>query len=149
MRHLAPLVGVPASTGNDWIRCGLVTPERRAAGAGRGGHTVGLVGLMELVAVARLREFGFPTTRIKRAVSALRELSGGGAAWGHLRLIARGPDLTWEQDEEHVISLLKAPYNHVLVLNVGSEFESLKRLLETEEGPAEATGRALVGTGGK
>jgi DNA-binding transcriptional MerR regulator len=73
-RALARQTGIPAATVSKWVTSDLITPEQY--GRGRGGHIIGLSGLMELLAVQELSAAGFSMQAIRRAVENLRQLSG-------------------------------------------------------------------------
>src|SRR5438067_1744912 len=93
-RQLAQLLGVPVPTVTFWVSSGLVTPDRH--GRGRGGHSIGMMGLLELVTVHELRQAGFSMQKIRRVVGALHELSGHEHPFARLTIVSIGDDIAWK-----------------------------------------------------
>src|SRR5689334_9431373 len=119
-RELARLTGVPAPTVASWISGGLITPEHY--GRGRGGHVIGLSGLMELLAIAELRQVGFSLQAVRRAVENLRELSGHAHPLAGLTLLVIGRDIVWKDESEiseMKISALHKPGQRLMVFPIG------------------------------
>lgn len=119
-RALARQTGVPAATVASWVTNGLVTPERY--GRGRGGHVIGVSGLLELLAVLELRDAGFSGQAIRRAVENLRQLSGHERPLVRLTLIVSGKDIAWKDALELsdvTISALHKPGQRLMIFPVG------------------------------
>src|SRR5438132_4482008 len=93
-RALARQTGIPASTVASWVTSGLVTPEQY--GRGRGGHVIGVSGLLELLAVVEMRQAGIPMQAIRRTVENLRQLSGHERPLIGLTLVVSGKDIVWK-----------------------------------------------------
>ena len=142
---LARLVGIPVPTVSSWVRLGLITPEH--VGRGRGGHVIGLTGLMELLAVIELRQAGFDTRDIRRAVENLRSLSGQTCPLARLTLLIAGNDIAWRDAGEFAdtaVSALRKPGQRLLILPIGEQHEALIRQLEGRAGDSEAVGETAV-----
>ena len=97
VRALAHLLGIPGSTASYWVNSGLVTAERR--GRGRAGHTIGLQGLREMVAVMELRGAGISLQAVQRAVEELRRLTSEDRPLSQLIVVATGDDVVWHEGE--------------------------------------------------
>jgi DNA-binding transcriptional MerR regulator len=123
---LAALVGVPQSSVATWMKAGLIQAER--TGRGRAGHSIGLAGLLELITVARLKEFGFSTQAIRKSVEELRRMSGEARPLATLALVAAGNDLLWQRGDVS-ISTLRKPGQVVLLIPIGEQAEDLLRQL--------------------
>ncbi len=134
-RALARLTGVPVPTLASWVRTGLITPIQY--GRGRGGHSIGVSGLMELVAITELRKAGVPLQAIRRAVENLRELSGYARPLARLTLVVDGGDIAWKDADELAImpiSALHKPGQRLMIFPVGEQHaEMLHRLLAYDE----------------
>ena len=125
-RALARMTGVPAQTITHWIRKGLVTPDSR--GRGRGGHTIGVTGIMELLTVMELRQAGISMQCILRAVQNLRSLSGYARPLAGLSLVISGEDVVWRDEDElsdTAVSALRRPAQRLMVFPVGERHASL------------------------
>ncbi len=129
-RSLARLLQVPAPTVASWVTVGLVTPERY--GRGRGGHVIGINGLLELLAVIELRQAGFSLQTIRRAVVNLREMSGHDRPLAKLILVVNGQDIFW-MDANDVsgmpISALQSPGQRLMVFPIGEQHEEFLQKL--------------------
>lgn len=125
-RALARMVGLPAPTLISWIKSGLVTPE--SYGRGRGGHMIGVSGLLEVLAIIELRNAGVSKRAIHQAVENLHLLSGKGRPLAQLTLVVDGKDVTWRDAEElssATVSVLRKPGQRLMILPIGeihSEF---------------------------
>ncbi|MDT7858185.1 MerR family transcriptional regulator [Rubrivirga sp. S365] len=134
-RALAAHTGTPPTTLSSWIGAGLVTPDR--LGVGRGGHTIGVVGLLELLAVKELKAAGFSLRAIRRAVGNLRGLSGEDRPLGRLSLVVHGDDIAWRDAsalDGMTVSALRHPGQRLMVFHVGEEHTDVVRRL-TERVP--------------
>lgn len=135
-RSLARLTGVPAPTLATWVSSGLITPEQY--GRGRGGHTIGVSGLMELAAIIELRKAGFSLQSIRRAVENLRGLSGHIRPLAGLTLVVAGGDIVWKDADElsmMPISALHKPGQRLMIFPIGErQAEMLHRLEEARTG---------------
>jgi DNA-binding transcriptional MerR regulator len=133
-RELARLTGVPVPTVTFWVNSGLVDAEHR--GRGRGGHSIGLIGLVELLAVVELRQVGFSLQAIRRAVENLRELSGQHRPLARLTLVVVGRDIVWKDSNEisdMTISALHRPGQRLMVLPIGEKQVELLRQLQVND----------------
>jgi DNA-binding transcriptional MerR regulator len=133
-RALARQTGVPAATVASWVTSGLVTPEQY--GRGRGGHIIGVSGLLELLAVVELRQAGVPMQAIRRAVENLRQLSGHERPLARLTLIVSGKDIVWKDALELsgvTISALHKPGQRLMVFPVGEIHTEMLLQLQTNE----------------
>ena len=131
-RELARQTSVPTATVASWITSGLVTPDN--VGRGRGGHNIGIMGLLELLAVIELRQAGFSTQAIRRAVENLRELSGQDRPLAHLTIVVDGLDIIWKETHELsdiTISALHTPGQRLMIFPVGERHTELLHQLET------------------
>ncbi len=145
-RALAQLLGIPPQTVASWIGLGLIMPLR--AGRGRGGHTIGVSGLLELLAVVALREAGFSTGELRRAVEQLRTRPGQERPFVGLTLVVSGEAIAWMDDEElalRSVGALRQPGQRLLVLPVGARHEGFLRQLAPGRGGA---GPAPLSEGG-
>ena len=138
-RALARQTGVPATTVALWISNGLVTPEHY--GRGRGGHIIGVSGLLEFIAVVELREAGFSGQAVRRAVDNLRQLSGYERPLARLTLLVNGKDIVWKDAHDLdgvTLSALHQPGQRLMVFPVGEKHAELLRQLEIHQpiGPA-------------
>lgn len=134
IRELADRLDLKLQTISGWISAGLVTPDVRRAG--RGGYEIGLLGLMELLTVSELRQVGFSTRQIKKAVEYLRARTGAQRPLASLRLVVAGRDIQWlskEETDEEVVSALQSPGQHVMIFQLGDLHEQLRQQLEGEE----------------
>jgi len=114
-----------------WVESGLVNPDQR--GRGRGGHSIGIAGLMELLAVSELRHAGFSLQEIRRAVDNLRELTGHERPLAKLTLVVSGNDIAWKDAEELAdipMSALHYPGQRLMVLPVGKMHSDLVERLQ-------------------
>ncbi len=132
VRALAHLLGIPDSTASYWVNSGLVTAERR--GRGRAGHTIGLQGLRELVAVMELRGAGISLQAVQRAVGELRQLTSEDRPLSHLMVVAIGDDVVWHDggDPTALVSAKRQPGQRILIVPVGEATAELQRLLRAE-----------------
>jgi hypothetical protein len=130
-RALARMTCVPAQTITHWIRNGLVTPDSR--GRGRGGHTIGVAGLMELLTVMELRQAGISMQSTLRAVQNLRSLSGHARPLARLSLVIAGDDVVWRDADElsgTAVSALRRPGQRLMVFPVGERHAALLHDME-------------------
>src|SRR4051812_25022401 len=97
-RALARMLDLAPSTVITWIESGLVIPERQ--GRGRGGHSIGIAGLLELTTILELRAAGISMQAIRVAVERLRALSGQDRPLARLTLVVSGGDLQWQDADE-------------------------------------------------
>lgn len=118
-RALAKQVDLPPSTVLYWIRSGLVRPDE--FGRGRRGHSIGVSGLLELVAVRDLRAAGASIALIRRAVENLRAVTGIDRPLAPLRLVVLGEDVTVLDEDDLPVSVLKRPTQRVMVFPIGEE----------------------------
>lgn len=135
-RALARMTGVPAPTLISWVSNGLITPIH--FGRGRRGHTIGVVGLMELLAIIELRHAGIPMQSIRRAVDNLRELSGHDRPLAQLTLVVNGGDVAWKDSDELStvpISALHKPGQRLMIFPIGEQHTVMLHQLQ-----ASATG---------
>ncbi len=131
-RALARLTGVPVATVATWVNTGLVTPVRH--GRGRGGHTIGAAGLLELLAVVELREAGFSMQAIHRAVENLRELSGQHRPLAGLTIVVDGGDILWKDADEvseTPISALRRPGQRLMIFPIGEQHAGYLQALQS------------------
>ncbi len=130
-RELSRMTGIKIPTLLHWIDGGLVNPEQ--VGRGRGGHSIGMAGLMELVAVSELRQAGFSLQEIRRAVDNLRELTGHERPLAQLTLVVCGNDIAWKNADELAdlpMSALHYPGQRLMVLPVGKMHTDLVERLQ-------------------
>jgi DNA-binding transcriptional MerR regulator len=130
---LSRLAGVPAPTLVNWIASGLITPDR--FGRGRGGHSIGVSGLLELVTIIELKSAGFSMQAIRRAVENLRALSGTTRPLADLTLLVYGRDLVWKDAKELAdtpISALQKPGQRLMLLPIGQQHQAMLQRLELE-----------------
>jgi len=130
-RALARSTGVAVPTLASWVRSGLITPIQY--GRGRGGHTIGASGLMELLAIIELRKAGVPLQSIRRAVENLRELSGYDRPLANLTLVVNGGDIAWKDAEEvstMPISALHKPGQRLMIFPIGEQHAEMLHQLE-------------------
>lgn len=147
-RALARLLGIPAPTVSAWVNTGLVTPEQ--FGRGRTGHTIGIAGLMELLAVIELRQAGFSLRAIRRAVENLHELTGLQRPLAKLIIVVRGKDIVWVDDDsiyERPISAFQNPGQRLMIFPIGEKHEACLQKLAL--GSAPKTEVAGVNLGGR
>lgn len=132
VRALAGLLGIPDATAGYWVNSGLVTVERR--GRGRGGHSIGIAGLRELVTVMELRNAGISLQAVQRAVEELRRLTSEARPLAQLMVVAIGDDVVWHEsgDPAAFVSAERRPGQRVLLVPVGEATAELQRRLETE-----------------
>ena len=130
VRALANLLGIPATTATYWLNAGLVTAERR--GRGRGGHTIGIAGLREMVAVMEMRNAGISLQSVQRAVQELRQLASEQRPLAELMVVAIGDDVVWHEggDPAALISAHRRPGQRILLVPVGEATAELQRRLE-------------------
>jgi DNA-binding transcriptional MerR regulator len=131
-RELARQTGVPAATLASWITGGIITPEHY--GRGRGGHVVGVSGLLELLSVLELRQAGFSLQAIRRTVENLRELTGHARPLVRLILVVCGRDIAWKDAHELsdiTISALQRPGQRLMVFPIGERYAELLHQLGT------------------
>lgn len=125
-RALARQIGLPAATVASWVTSNLVCVEQY--GRGRGGHVIGITGLLELLAVVELRQAGFPLQSIRRAVDNLRGLSGYDRPLSRLTLVVNGKDIAWKDSNELTditISALRQPGQRLMVFPIGENHSEL------------------------
>ena len=130
-RSLARLTGVPVPTLASWVSSGLITPEQY--GRGRGGHTIGVSGLLELAAIIELKKAGFSLRSIRRTVENLRDLSGHTRPLAGLTLVVDGGDIAWKDAGEFStmpISALYKPGQRLMILPVGERHAEMLYQLE-------------------
>jgi DNA-binding transcriptional MerR regulator len=130
VRALARMTDLPVQTISSWITAGLITPDH--FGRGRGGHTIGMSGLMELLAVAELRQAGFSLQAVRQAVENLRYLTGRARPLANLTLVISGNDIVWRDEEdvaEAQVSALRKPGQRLMVFPVGERHAELMRQL--------------------
>lgn len=120
-RVLARQFGLPHSTVSNWIVIGLVRPDKH--GRGRAGHSIGVAGLLELVAVKDLRDAGVSVKQIQRAVQNLRKLTGQDRPLARLVLVVVGHDIIVQdlEDPSLVMSTLRNPGQRVMVFPIGEQ----------------------------
>ena len=131
-RELARQTKRPAATVASWISSGLITPDQRRRG--RGGHVIGIAGLFELMAVLELKDAGFTTQSIRRAVDNLRELSGYDRPLSRLNIVVDGMDILWKDGDELsevTISALHTPGQRLMVFPIGERHAEMLHQLET------------------
>ena len=131
-RELARQTKRPAATVASWITSGLITPEHY--GRGRGGHVIGIAGLFELLAVVELKNAGFSTQAIRRAVENLRDLSGYDRPLSQMNIVVDGSDILWKDGNELsevTISALRTPGQRLMVFPVGERHTELLHQLKT------------------
>ncbi len=146
-RALARLTGVPAATVATWVSNGLVTPVRH--GRGRGGHTIGAAGLLELLAVVDLREAGFSMQAIHRAVENLRALSGQDRPLAGLTIVVDGGDILWKDAHEvsdTPISALRRPGQRLMVFPIGEQHAECLQTLQSGDDLGGDTAQAITGS---
>jgi len=130
-RALARQMGLPAATVASWVVSDLVSVEQY--GRGRGGHVIGIAGLLELLAVAELRQAGFPLQSIRRAVQNLRGLTGQDRPLARLTLVVSGKDIAWKDADDLsdvTISALRQPGQRLMVFPIGEKHSELLDRLE-------------------
>jgi hypothetical protein len=131
-RALGRLVDLPAATVASWVTTGLVTPEQY--GRGRGGHVIGVLGLLELLAVMELRHAGIPMQSIRQAVENLRDLSGHERPLARLTLIVSGTDIAWTDADDLTgvaVSALHKPGQRLMIFPVGELHAEMLHQLQT------------------
>lgn len=119
-RELARLTGISVPTVSAWIQAGLIIPHEY--GRGRGGHSIGLSGLIELLTIVELRSAGFSLQSIRKAVENLRLISGEHSPLGHLTLVVVGKDIVWRDRDELAnmpVSALYQPGQRVMLFPIG------------------------------
>jgi len=131
VRSLAQLLGIPDSTASYWVNSGLVMVERR--GRGRGGHTIGIAGLREMVAVMELRNAGISLQSVQRAVQELRQFTSEQRPLSQLMVVAIGDDVVWQEggDPAALVNIHRRPGQRILIVPVGEATAELQRRLET------------------
>jgi|GEM_PF-2095702 len=132
-RELAQLTGVPTPTLSTWISSGLVSPEHY--GRGRRGHTIGIMGLLELLAVIELRQAGFSLQAVRRAIETVRKLSGHEHPLAHLTLVIVGKDIAWKESDEisqAMVSTLVQPGQRLMLFPIGEKHAHLMEQLEAQ-----------------
>lgn len=130
---------MPAATVSSWVSSNLVHAEQY--GRGRGGHVIGITGLLELLAVVELREAGFPLQAIRRAVENLRSLSGQDRPLARLTLIVSGKDIAWKDSRELsdvTISALRRPGQRLMVFPIGERHTEMLHRLSGDSEPVTA-----------
>jgi DNA-binding transcriptional MerR regulator len=133
-RSLARLTGVPVPTVASWVRGGLVTPLQY--GRGRGGHAIGVEGLMELLAIIELRNAGFSLQAVRRAVDNLRDLSGHARPLAGLTLVVIDKDIVWKDADEvsaMPVSALHQPGQRLMIFPIGERHAEMLHRLEERE----------------
>ena len=131
-RELARQTKRPAATVASWVSSGLITPDQRRRG--RGGHVIGIAGLFELLAVLELKDAGFTTQAIRKAVDNLRELSGHDRPLSQLNIVVDGTDILWRDGNELsevTISALHTPGQRLMIFPVGERHAKMLHQLET------------------
>jgi len=101
-----------------------------------GGHTIGVSGLMELLAIIELRKAGFSAQSIHRAVENLRTLSGHTRPLAGLTLVVDGGDLAWKDATElsaMPISALHKPGQRLMVFPIGEQHAEMLHQLQADE----------------
>ena len=81
-----------------------------------------MAGLFELLAVLELKDAGFTTQAIRRAVNNLREMSGQDRPLSRLNIVVDGTDILWKDGDELsdvTISALHTPGQRLMVFPVG------------------------------
>lgn len=137
-RAVAKQVGLPSSTLSYWIRSELVRPDE--FGRGRRGHSIGVTGLLEIIAVRDLRDVGMSTSLIRRAVENLRAITGLDRPLAPLRLVVLGDDVTVLDQDDLPVSILRHPTQRVMVFPIGEEHAKvLNGLNEGARSSEEAT----------
>lgn len=132
-RSLARSTGIPAPTLASWVRNGLITPVQY--GRGRRGHTIGVSGLMELLAIIELRNAGFSVHSIRRAVDNLRNLSGHIRPLAGLTLVVDGSDIAWKDADElsaMPISALHKPGQRLMIFPIGERHAEMLHQLHAD-----------------
>lgn len=133
-RALARLTGQPPSTVARWVADGLITAERY--GRGRGGYTIGLLGLLELTAIIELQAAGFTGREIRRAVENLRQLLGYERPLAQITLVVCGNDIAWKSAcelDSVPVSTLHAPGQRLMVFPVGERHAEWLSQLQSME----------------
>jgi hypothetical protein len=90
---------------------------------------------MELLAVAELKEAGFSTQAIRRAVGNLRDLTGHDRPLARLTLVVEGNDIAWRDIadlEGRKFSALRRPGQRLMVFPVGEAHARLIAQLAAE-----------------
>ncbi len=144
-RELARQTKRPAATVASWVSSGLITPDH--FGRGRGGHVIGIAGLFELLAVVELKDAGFSTQAIRRAVENLRELSGHDRPLSQLTIVVDGSDILWKDGHELsdiTISTLQTPGQRLMVFPVGERHTELLHQLEAANPPASFAAQSIA-----
>lgn len=132
-RALAEHTDTPPTTLSTWISDGLVAVEE--AGVGRTGHTIGVMGLLELLAVKQLRGAGFSLQAIRKTVDNLRALSGEDRPLARLTLVVHGDDIIWRDagDIDGVtVSAFRRPGQRLMVFPLGEAHADLVEQLSSE-----------------
>lgn len=133
-RSLADHTDVPPSTVSHWITSDLVHPEEY--GRGRAGHTIGVYGLFEILAIKELRNAGFSLQAIRKTVEHLQTLSGADRPLAELTLVVVGQDIIWKNASDltnEKVSALQEPGQRLMVFPVGEKHSKLLTQLQAEE----------------
>lgn len=121
-RELARLTDVPVPTVSTWINAGLIAPAQ--LGRGRGGHKIGLMGLIELLTIIELRAAGLAIKDIRKAVENLRRISGETRPLAKLTLVVFDNDVLWidsDKLDEMPVSALRQPSQRAMIFPIGEK----------------------------
>jgi len=133
-RELARITEIPTPTVSYWVNAGLITPSQY--GRGRGGHKIGVLGLIELLTIIELRASGVSLRDIRRAVENLRQISGERRPLASLTLVVVDDDILWIDGEELnslPVSALRKPGQRVLIFPIGEKHTLLIQKLGYEQ----------------
>lgn len=130
-RELSGFIKVPVSTLTYWVAAGLVTPDE--SGKGRGGHKIGLLGLLEALAVKELRRSDVPLQKIREVAANLKRLFDQNRPLARLTLIVYGDDVIVMEngiDNKGISAYLK-PGQSVMIFPLGEAY--VQKVEEVEE----------------
>lgn len=129
-RKLALLLGLPVPTVTSWVATGLITAQQY--GRGRKGHSIGMIGLLELITVNELRSAGFSMQKIRRVVQMLHEFTGEEHPFARLTILAVDDDIIWKDSDDIAttpVSMIGNPAQRVMLFPVGERHSVLAELL--------------------
>lgn len=136
--ELAEYLGVPASTLTYWVAAGLISPDK--AGRGRAGHSIGLLGLLEALAVKELRGSGVSLQAIRKVVGNLQELFKEKRPLAKLTLVVYGDDVQVKVNgvDSNRVSALIRPGQSVMIFPLGEAYEGKVKELAEAKNPQQS-----------
>jgi DNA-binding transcriptional MerR regulator len=125
----ARLTGVPYARLDYWARTGFLRPTI-AQSRGRGhARLYSFRDLVALKTAMELRKLGVSLQALRRVVRYLRKLKGLEHPLAQARLVVVGNDVALVEDEQQLVSMLKAPGQAVwrLILDLPALVAELRR----------------------